>query len=188
MFKSFFSLLLICCAAFCCCGQSVYLIPSPKKAVFSKPFTVDGKNFKITDRSEKSISAEQLAFFSRTLNERLGWQENKNAKNMILLEKIPANRYGSEYYELDVKPGKIRIAGSGKAGIMRGVSRFLAMTNTPLLKADAGKIIMTGVTIRDYPDNAERIFQINLRQVFDHTPKKLLMDTASVPVFQKGRN
>ena len=178
MFKSFFSLLLICCAAFCCCGQSVYLIPSPKKAVFSKPFTVDGKNFKITDRSGKSISAEQLAFFSRTLNERLGWQENKNAKNMILLEKIPANRYGSEYYELDVKPGKIRIAASGKAGIMRGVSRFLAMTNTPLLKADAGKIIMTGVTIRDYPDNAERIFQINLRQVFDHTPKKLLMDTA----------
>ena len=62
---------------------------------------------------------------------------------------------------------------------MRGISRLSAMTLTPLAAIGPGNTVtLPRVQIADFPDNALRIFQINLRQVFPETPKEALLKTA----------
>ena len=61
---------------------------------------------------------------------------------------------------------------------MRGLSRLLAMTLTPLFEVTEKGLVLPILSIQDHPDNSLRIFQINLRQVYAHTPPQLMLETA----------
>lgn len=155
------------------------LLPTPKKAVFSAPFTVRAGRFRIDDRFGGELDAARTDLFARTLEDRLGWKRTDDGPLRILLEKKAGTTLPGEYYELNVSPEVIRIAAADTRGIMRGISRLLAMTLTPLFTAGPGNTVtIRSIRIADWPDNALRIFQINLRQVFPETPREVLLKTA----------
>ncbi|MBQ9500670.1 MAG: hypothetical protein IJU70_00790 [Lentisphaeria bacterium] len=155
------------------------LLPTPKKASFSAPFTVRNGRFRIDDRSGTGLDAAKIDLFARTLKERLGWEKAEDAPLRILLERKEEKDLPREYCELSISPEAIRIAAADDRGMMRGLARLQAMTLTPLFAAGPGNsVTIRSVRIADWPDNDLRIFQINLRQVFPETPKEVLLKTA----------
>ena len=153
------------------------LLPTPKKLKSSGYFTVKDPCFTLRTNG-KILSPAQEKLFTDTLYARLGWKKSNRKSFEIILTKSDFKNKSNEYYELDITPRYIRISAGTLDGLFRGISRFLSLTATQAVRIEDNKIILPELSIKDHPDNKERIFQINLRQVYAHTPKKQMLETA----------
>ena len=153
------------------------LLPTPKKLKTNGRFAVN--NFSFTLRTKWNVlSPAQEKLFADTLYTRLKWKKNSNNGFEIILAKSNVKNNSKEYYELDITPKNIRISAGTAEGLFRGISRFLSLTVTQAIRLENNKITLPVLSIKDHPDNEERIFQINLRQVYAHTPKAQMFETA----------
>ena len=154
------------------------LLPTPKEVKVTGKVIIKNKSFTIVNNFGNELKEEQINLFSQTLAKRLNLKEAKSSQYKILLTKKSFKVKSKEYYQLEISNNGITISAAYKDGIFRGISRLLGMTLTPLVEFAGNNVVLPKMVVKDYPDNNLRIFQVNLRQVYKHTPKKLMMETA----------
>ena len=158
-------------------ASATALLPTPKKLEMNGSFSLSDSSFKVVNNWGKEISGAQLKLFADTLSKRLGWKFSEKGFQ-IVLKKTAVSPRGEEFYTLDISPDGICISAGSAAGLARGLARLQALTLTRHIRIEKNKIILPRLSIKDYPDNKERIFQVNLRQVYAHTPKAQMLETA----------
>ena len=158
------------------CAGELPLLPTPKTLEMHGTFVLKNAEFSLRSDWGKQLSPTQIKLFADTLSSRLGWKQKQTAKFEIQLKKSTVPHKSKEYYTLDISPEKVSITAAAPDGIFRGMARLQALSVTQHIRRENGRLVLPRLSIKDHPDNKERIFQINLRQVYAQTPEKLMLE------------
>lgn len=159
------------------------LIPTPVAYKYGKQKIVIDASYAIV---ANDVLKKEKLFLSQTLNNLLNKPLAEKGKNTIELQ-IEDISYGGEIlskgdeaYQLTVKPGKILIKGSDKAGVFYGIQSLKALFPVAALNTKNDKIPLREITITDFPGFHYRGIHLDVARNFQSKESVLqLLDLAA---------
>ena len=166
-------------SAVCAFGRSdisCHLLPTPKEFTHGGKILFEGGKYTLEDNF--SLSDRRKNRFDSTLSKKLGWQQSKDGKIKIILNKLAANPVDNdEYYTFVTEQNKVIISAAKEPGIMRGLARFAGVIESPLFNSTSdGNFETYALSIKDYPDFKLRPVMLGAA-VFFKNSKRADVDT-----------
>lgn len=162
------------------------IVPSPVFYEYGKEKLTLDNSYRVIGNDELK---EEREYLTRSLNELLEAPINGSGKNIIqlLTGNISYNgktlESGEEAYQLSVKPGKIIIKGTDKAGVFYGIQSLKALFPAKSFLGKNKSIALTEIAITDYPAFHYRGIHLDVARNFQS--KESILQLLDVAAFYK---